>query len=30
VPLDVLEQNVNRWIATKKASASQKPVVPAP
>jgi prolyl oligopeptidase len=30
VPLDVLEQNVNRWIATKKASASQKPAAPAP
>jgi uncharacterized protein (DUF885 family) len=25
VPLDVLEQNVNRWIGAKKASASQKP-----
>jgi uncharacterized protein (DUF885 family) len=24
VPLDVLEQNVNRWIATKKSAASQK------
>ncbi len=30
VPLDVLEQNVNRWIAAKKASSSQKPVGPAP
>ena len=25
VPLDVLEQNVNRWIATKKSGAGQKP-----
>jgi uncharacterized protein (DUF885 family) len=25
VPLDVLEQNINRWIATKKSAASQKP-----
>jgi uncharacterized protein (DUF885 family) len=25
VPLDVLEQNVNRWIATKKSTADQKP-----
>jgi uncharacterized protein (DUF885 family) len=25
VPLDVLEQNVNRWIATKKAGSSQTP-----
>jgi len=30
VPLDVLEQNVTRWIAGKKASSSQKPVDPAP
>jgi prolyl oligopeptidase len=25
VPLDVLEQNINRWIATKKSTAGQKP-----
>jgi uncharacterized protein (DUF885 family) len=25
VPLDVLEQNINRWIATKKSAASPKP-----
>jgi uncharacterized protein (DUF885 family) len=25
VPLDVLEQNVNRWIAAKKATVSAKP-----
>jgi len=25
VPLDVLEQNINRWIATKKSGAGQKP-----
>jgi uncharacterized protein (DUF885 family) len=30
VPLDVLEQNVNRWISAKKASASQKPAPSTP
>ena len=30
VPLDVLEQNVNRWISTKKANASQKPAANPP
>lgn len=30
VPLDVLEQNVNRWIATKKGSAARPSATPAP
>jgi uncharacterized protein (DUF885 family) len=30
VPLDVLERNVNAWIATKKAASSQKPAAGRP
>ena len=30
VPLDVLEQNINRWIAAKKAGGGQKSATPAP